>query len=150
MRLFISHTCLNFGASPIGVLSKTFNCSHAWCGSSNDFCRVPLRLIGVRLRGSVFLCQNFFDMTTPFPRCGACTIRGNPTICCGSTRPRSSQTSVAIAGNGSWLTKVAASTESMDILAGRDVRALPAVVRVFTLLKVAVAHQTTPRLTFLS
>ena len=56
-RIVISHTCLNFGAYPFGVLSKTLNCSLAWCASSHDFCRAPLRLIGMRLCGSVFLCE---------------------------------------------------------------------------------------------
>ena len=57
------------------------------------------------------------------------TFRGNPTLCCGSTRSSSSQTSIAgSARNGSWLTKVGGldRVTDEDIFAGRDTRALPA------------------------
>ena len=66
MRLFISHTCLNFGASPSGVLSKTLNCSLAWCVSSHDCCRAHPLFLGEYQRGSFIGGSDVWLTTVPY------------------------------------------------------------------------------------
>ena len=97
----LSHAIFSRGVNVVFHLPPS---SGLWCFSlgclEQHVNLLPCSVCSVR---TVFLSPAVLDGT----------FRGNPTICCGSTRSRSSQTSVAgSARNGSWLTKLAASTES--------------------------------------